>query len=321
MEQKRLFIGWAPHNRRSQLLAEKVGAELHMLNRLKHRSPWHAPLKYPWLALDTWQLLARTQPDVVFIQNPPPLLPFVVWLFSLWRPLSLVLDHHTAAFRRAWQFMLPIQQMLARRAVLNIVTNDRWKTLIESWGGEVLILDDVPAQFPQGTPFSVKGKANIAVVSTFAPDEPLEAVVTAAAGLKEVHFYVTGDSRRASKSLLAKTPDNVTYTGFLPDTDYFGLLRSVNAIMVLTTRDHTNQRGGCEAVWLGQPLITSDWPILKTLFHCGTVHVPNSVDGIKAGVIRALAYGPQLTQEMHQLQLLRQTAWQLVSKKLETSLE
>ena len=321
MTQKRLFIGWAPHNRRSQLLAEKLTADLHMLNRLKHRSPLHAPLKYPWLALDTWKLLTRTRPQVVFVQNPPPLLPLVVWLYSLRHPLAMIIDHHTAAFGKAWFWMLPAQKFLTRQAKLNIVTNDRWQTLIKSWGGEVMILDDVPTQFPDGKPYPVNGQANIAVISSFAPDEPLETVVTAAVDLSHVHFYITGDSKRAPKSLLAKIPPNVTLTGFLPDDNYFGLLQSVDAIMVLTTRDHTNQRGACEAVWLGQPLIISDWPILKRLFNQGTIHVSNTVEGIRSGVLKALKDGPALSQNMLRLQKARRKAWQALSHKLETILQ
>jgi glycosyltransferase involved in cell wall biosynthesis len=320
VKQRRLFIGWVPQSRRSQMLAEKVDAELHMLNRLKHRSPWHAPLKYPWLALDTWQLLSRARPEVVFVQNPPPLLPLVVRLFSLKHPLALVIDHHTAAFGRAWFWISPIQKSLVRWAKLNIVTNRHWRTLIERWGGDVMILDDVPTQFPAGRPYAVNGLANVAVISTFAPDEPLETVVTAAARLPDVHFYVTGDSRRASQSLLDKAPENVTFTGFLPDDDYFGLLRSADAVMALTTRDHTNQRGACEAVWLGKPLITSDWPVLKSLFNLGTVHVSNTIEGIEAGVLRALKDRPKLSQEMLHLQDARREAWQTVSRKLEVIL-
>jgi glycosyltransferase involved in cell wall biosynthesis len=291
-----------------------------MLSRLKHRSPWYAPLKYPWLALDTWRLLNRVRPEVAFVQNPPPLLPLVVWLFSLRHPVALVIDHHSAAFGRAWVWMLPVQQFLARWARLNIVTNQRWQALIESWGGEAMILDDVPTQFPASKPYPLQGKASVAVVSSFAPDEPLETVVAAAADLPDVHFYITGDSKRASKTLLTQAPDNVTFTGFLPDGDYLSLLRSASAVMVLTTRDHTNQRGACEAVWLGRPLITSDWPVLKALFNRGTVHVPNTVQGIEAGVLRALENGPALSQEMLQLQDARREAWQAVSRKLETIL-
>lgn len=320
MERRRLFIGWLPRSRRSELLAQELGAELHLFTRLRHRSPLHAPVRYPLLASDTWRLLSDTRPSVVFVQNPPPVLPLVVWLFSLRYPLALVIDYHTAAFGRAWLWMLPVQKFLARWAELNIVTNQHWQALVESWGGDTMILDDMPARFPIGNPYPVEGQANVAVISTFAPDEPLEAVVTAAADLPEVCFYVTGDSRRAPRSLLDKTPDNVTYTGFLPDDDYFGLLQSVDAVMALTTRDNTNQRGACEAVWLGKPLITSDWPVLRASFNLGTVHVPNTAEGIKAGVLKAVQESSTLSREMVQLQAARREAWRDVSRRLEAVL-
>jgi glycosyltransferase involved in cell wall biosynthesis len=217
--------------------------------------------------------------------------------------------------------MLPIQKRLARWARLNIVTNQHHRSLLEAWGGEAVILDDVPARLPEGVPFPMQGPANIAVISSFAPDEPLATVIAAVSELPGVHFYITGDSRRAPRSLLARVPENVTFTGFLPDEEYFGLLRGVDAVMVLTTRDHTNQRGACEAVWLGQPLITSDWPILRELFHLGTVHVPNTSDGVRSGVLKALQDGPTLSEEMRQLQDMRREAWRALSHKMRAVLE
>jgi hypothetical protein len=53
--------------------------------------------------------------------------------------------------------------------------------------------------------------------------------------------------------------------------------------MVLSTRDHTLQLGGCEAVSVGQPLITSNWPFLQNFFHEGTVFVENNAEGIREG--------------------------------------
>jgi glycosyltransferase involved in cell wall biosynthesis len=77
----------------------------------------------------------------------------------------------------------------------------------------------------------------------------------------------------------------VKFTGFLPDEEYLGLLRGVQAIMVLTTNNHTMQRGACEAVSLGKPIITSDWPVLRSYFNKGTIHVDNSYHGIKEGIL------------------------------------
>jgi hypothetical protein len=81
----------------------------------------------------------------------------------------------------------------------------------------------------------------------------------------------------------------------LPDTQYIGLLRTVDAILVLTTRDHTLQLGGCEAVSVGKPLIVSDWPYLRQFFSKGAVYVSNTAEGIYRGMC-------QMQQQQHQMQ-------------------
>jgi hypothetical protein len=70
------------------------------------------------------------------------------------------------------------------------------------------------------------------------------------------------------------------------------------------------QRGACEAVWLGQPILTSDWPVLRQAFHAGTLHVDNTVAGIRAGVVQMQTRYPQLAHEVLQLQAERRQQWQ-----------
>jgi hypothetical protein len=76
----------------------------------------------------------------------------------------------------------------------------------------------------------------------------------------------------------------VVFTDFLPNEDYFRLLRSSHAVMSLTTRDHTLQCGACEALSLERPIITSNWPLLQEYFCRGTVHVDNTPAGIRQGI-------------------------------------
>ncbi|MBC7250198.1 MAG: hypothetical protein H5T62_07925 [Anaerolineae bacterium] len=316
-----LFIAWAPHNRRSQQLAAALGLELHFIHRLRYRSPFHAPVKYPLMAMETWRLLARARPEVVFVQNPPPLLPLVVLAFAARHPLRLVVDHHTAAFSRAWAWLGPLRPWIARRAAVNLVTNEHWQEVIQTWGGKSLILDDVPTRFPEREPYPLPAGQHVAVISSFAPDEPLEEVLGAARVLPEVHFHITGDVRRASAWLLQAAPSNVQFTGFLPDEQYFGLLRAVDAIVVLTTRDHTNQRGGCEGVWLGKPLVLSDWPALRRAFHGGAVFVRNTAMDIARGVREALERWGELSAGIHALQRERRVHWVKISACLRGVLE
>ena len=84
--------------------------------------------------------------------------------------------------------------------------------------------------------------------------------------------------------LKANRPANVTLTGFLPDTAYAGLLTSADAVMTLTTRDHTMLRAAYEAIYQGTPVIVSDWPLLRSAFDEGAVHVANTSSAIAEGI-------------------------------------
>jgi glycosyltransferase involved in cell wall biosynthesis len=130
----------------------------------------------------------------------------------------------------------------------------------------------------------LNGGFNVAVVNTFSQDEPLNEVLAAARHVPEVHLYITGKKKRVPPDVLASLPANVHFTDFLPDESYYGLLGSAHAVMCLTKRNHTMQRGACEALSLGRPVITSDWPLLRAYFHKGTVHVLNTPESIAQGL-------------------------------------
>lgn len=123
--------------------------------------------------------------------------------------------------------------------------------------------------------------------------------MAAAAMTPEVNYYVTGDTRKRPASFVAAAPPNVTFTGFLnPNGEYLGLLRGADAAMVLTTRDHTLQLGGCEAVAVGKPLITSDWPYLRELFCGGTIFAPNTGEGLRDAVLAMCEQRETLAREV-----------------------
>jgi len=280
-----LAIAWAPYSRRSEMFARELRGKLYCIHYLRFQSPPHAPLKYVVQAFRTLQVLFKERPGAVHVQNPPFVCGLVVNFYCRMSGAEFVFEHHSAAFGPMWDWALPIQKFLARRAATNIVTNQHWADVVRSWGARALVMFDPFLDLPQGEPFATEPGFNVAFVSTFAPDEPVEAVLRAAALLPDVHFYITGDTKKKPASFFADAPSNVTFTGFLdPNRQYLGLLRAVDAIMVLTTRNYTLQLGGCEAISVGKPLITSDWPYLRELFARGTVYVANTGEGIREGI-------------------------------------
>jgi glycosyltransferase involved in cell wall biosynthesis len=93
----------------------------------------------------------------------------------------------------------------------------------------------------------------------------------------------------------------VRLTGFLDEPTYNALLAHADVVMCLTTRDHTMQNGAAEALYLGTPIITSDWPILREYFSRGTIHVDNSAEAIAEAVRRMQQDGSTYRSEVRQL--------------------
>jgi glycosyltransferase involved in cell wall biosynthesis len=308
-------IAWAPYSRRSEMFARELGGPLHCVNYLRFQSPPHAPVRYALQAVRTLALLFQERPRAVHVQNPPFVCGLTVALYCWLARSCYVVEHHSAAFGHIWDWARPLQQVVARRAVTNIVTDGNWAEVIRSWGGRrsaahALVMHDAFLDLPEGRPFAVGPGRKVAFAGTFADDEPLDAVLEAARLVPEVAFYVTGDVAKAPPGVVAQAPANVTFTGFLDvNGEYLGLLRSVDAVIVLTTRDHTLQLAGCEAIALGKPLVTSDWPYLHDLFSSAAVYVAPTPAGIRDGVVEAMGRLPELQEEAVAVRRAQRARW------------
>lgn len=317
---KWLAISWAPYSRRSEVFARELKGKHYCIHYLRFKSPPHAPIKYILQAGRTLQVLFKERPSAIHVQMPPFVSGLVVDLYCRMTGTKLVLDYHSAAFEPFWDWALPVQKYLARRASANIVTNQHWAEIIDSWQAKSLILGDAFLDLPVGSEYPVSEKFNIAYISTYSFDEPLEEVIEACRGNHDLHLYITGNPNQVKPKLLKLIPSNVTLTGFLPENKYIGLLRSVDGVMALTTRDHTLQRGGCEAVAVGQPLITSDWPFLRDFFNLGTVHVENNSESIKAGIEILMRDHEKLREGVSQLRNDGRLLWEYQLSELREQL-
>jgi hypothetical protein len=98
--------------------------------------------------------------------------------------------------------------------------------------------------------------------------------------------------------------------------EYISLLEKVDAVMVLTKRDHTMLSGAYEALALEKPLITSDWEPLRQYFAKGTAYVNNSVSEIVDAVKFIQIEKDRMKKEMHILRDQRMKEWQDKVSKL-----
>jgi hypothetical protein len=324
LAQSALFLAWsAPsHTRRSELIARRLKIPL-LRTHVLSMKPYLAPLRYSAQAVWTLFALFKRRPQVVFVQNPPIFAPLFAWIYCALCGASLIIDSHTDALLcpPIWKWSLPLHRFLSRRAATTLVTNEYLRQLVASWGAMSHIIADVPSDLPAGTPYPMEHPFNVAMISSYSPDEPLDRVFQAAQQLPDVGVFVTGDPKRSQRPVRVDLPPNVHLTGLLPDDRYYGLLRSVQAAMALTTVDHTMQRGACESVWLGQPIITSNWPVLRQNFYQGTVHVDNTVEGIVAGIRRMRSEHDELAKGILVLQQERRQQWENTVSELRSLLD
>jgi glycosyltransferase involved in cell wall biosynthesis len=306
-----IFIAWIGYSRRSQLISEKFQMKLYLIYSLNRRYIL-APIRYLLQSINTIKTLIKEKPKIVFVQNPPIFASLIVFFYTKIKNAKFIIDSHTGALLAPWwRWSLPFHAFLSRRAVTTIVTNKYLASIVKSWKAKVLIIEDIPTFFQKGEKFSTKGEFNIAVINTFSPDEPMEQILEAASYLPEIFFYITGDTIRAKKEYLKNHSDNVEFTGFLKEDKYIGLLRSVQAVLVLTNNNYTMQRGACEAVSIGKPIITTNWPILKKYFQKGTIFVDNTSKGIEKGILDCKKRRATLENE---ILLLKNDCWKKWNK-------
>jgi glycosyltransferase involved in cell wall biosynthesis len=238
-----------------------------------------------------------------------------VWTVALYAAMTgarFVVDAHSDAFQRTrWTRPRWLNRLVARRAVATLVTDPHWARHLERSRAPVMVVPDIPQPAVDASDdgIDVLGPGfHVMVVNTWSPDEPLADVVEAAAGLGEVTFHITG-RRDGRVDALRPLPPNVRFTDFLADDDYRRLMRSVHGVVCLTTRDHTMQRGACEALSAGRPIITSRWPLLESYFSAGTVHVNNTSGEIRDGIVRLMTHYGEYADAISALQRERRDEW------------
>jgi glycosyltransferase involved in cell wall biosynthesis len=274
-------------------------------------------LKYAVQWARTARILRREQPDSVFVMTPPVFAALPAFWYAWRNRKQVVLDAHTAAFLLPrWRHFQWLQRWLCRRAATTLVSNAHLAGVVQAAGGHATLVPDVPVLFEKRERFPRTDAFTVAVVCSFDYDEPVAEIFDAAARLPEVKFFVTGNPRKVPADLMARKPANLTLTGFVSTELYGGLLSDADAVLVLTTFDHTMLRGAYEAIYQGTPVIISDWPILRDAFPHGAIHVDNSVNAIVAAVEEIAARPEHFRAGAAQLRHEKLTRWEATRRAI-----
>ncbi len=307
-----MFISWAPYCSRSDSIAARLDGESHLVYSPFWGSRGSTILfKYLVQFVRTFVLLLRRRPKAVFVMTPPVVTCFPIWLYCKLARAKFLIDAHTGAFLdRRWQSTMFLHRFFSRAAATTIVTNDHLADTVRQWGGHATIVRDVPVEFAEPTAVPLEQGCNMVLVSSFADDEPIDVFFEAARQCADVTFHVTGNHRSAPPELLRQKPKNVRLTGFLSDGEYVGLLKSSDAVLALTTRDHTMQRGAYEAVYLETPVIVSNFGVLRESFDHGAVHVDNTAADIARGVCQMQEHLARYRKEVQELRQRKLAIWE-----------
>jgi len=282
---KRAWITWETQ-RRSIELSRALNCDLYLFE-------YTGILRYPKCVLKTISVLSKNKYNVVFVQNPSMILAAVVCFCKILFRKVIIVDRHStfkinteAKWRISYLVYKILNSFTLKYADLTIVTNQYLNNLVEISGGRAFVLPDKIPAFPLLTPRKLLGKYNVLFVCSYAKDEPVIEVIAAMFKLKEtgIFLYVTGNFKKIDEAVINSAPSNVIFTGYLSDSDYAEMLQSVDAVMVLTTSDHTMMCGCYEAVSVGKPLVTSNKELLLEYFH-GSVFVENNKDDIARGIL------------------------------------
>lgn len=279
-------LTWFRHRRTTELCA---GLQLPLVEFVtERRGLW----RYLTLIVRTVAELWRLRPRVVLVQNPSLALAVLALTLRSLFAYRLVVDAHNEAIepyihRSRW--IRAVTHWVLRRADLVIVSNRPLARVVARIGGSAFVLPDRIPEPPNGLPESTSKHFELALIATFAPDEPVEQVFEALRDC-EAQLYVTGNQTKLAAAIRRAAPPNVTFAGFLSEWDYWSLLKRVNAVVDLTTMDNCLVCGAYEAVAAGKPLLLTRNEASTSLFGQCALFTDNSsadirrcIEQLKAG--------------------------------------
>lgn len=316
---KPIWITWAKH-RRTREITQYLELDLFELITNKH-----GIIRYILLLTRTFLQLVKKRPSTLFIQNPSLILAlFCVIVKPLFR-YKLIVDAHNEAVE-PYAYPTSVVKFLAklvmRFANTTIVTNNYLTDKVIKAGGRAFILPDkIPEINPKASAnYQFDGdKFRLTLIATFAKDEPIEEIIQAVNSLEdELSLYVTGNPDWFKENYHGQLPNNIVFTGFLTDRDYWRLLLSSNAAIDLSSKDNCLVCGAYEGVAAEIPLILSDSDATKDYFSKGAVYTRNDAESIGASITECIEHEQRLRDETRLLKRALSENWNILAQNLKS---
>jgi len=278
------WITWERH-RRSRSLTQELRIPL-----LEMSKPGGRTLRYFRDSLATLRRLVGRRHRTVFVQVPSLVLGHLAILSSALLRFRVVVDAHNAVIEGAERGRFPLRSLyrfVVRHADLIVVTNSSLAQRVRRLGGRPGILPDpVPQMGPVPEAAST---GEVVVISTWASDEPLDAILAAAPRLPPgLSFVITGRPKGPLADVARRT-ERVRLSGFVSEEEYISMLVRARVVVDLTTREDCLVCGAYEALALGRPLVVSDSAALRELLREGALFASNEPEAVVSAIAEASA--------------------------------
>ncbi|MFG3685666.1 glycosyltransferase [Micromonospora sp. NPDC047740] len=280
-----LFISWKRYQRRSDVLAEALGAEM-VWRPHRAKGKLLRPGDYLAHARQDLARIRAERPRYVIAQTQPHFTALAPHLAGV----PYVVDAHNGQFQSWWRRVPGTEQVL--RGARLVLTHNREADRIARAafpGLRTLVVHDPLREIPPASP-----RDWVFIVATAAPDEPMDVLIDAIEALPDVGFATTAPLHKLPEPLrerAARLP-NLRTLGFLDLPDYEAALAGSRAVVVLTDREGCQPSGACEALSAGRPLVLSRTSTTEELFGSFATLVPNESVALAAGIREALDEDP-----------------------------
>jgi glycosyltransferase involved in cell wall biosynthesis len=304
-----LWVSWNAHRRTTGLCAA-WDVPLHLI-RSKHSG-------FRWIGqtVETLKLLRRHRPAILFVQNPSLALTVLAFLARWIFHYCLVVDAHNEGvrpFHRTSALVGRLTRHLLRGADITIVTNAALARDVAAAGGWPLVLpDSLPVPLLAPKPRVIQEAPDVAVIASFRSDEPLEAILAAAASMPDIRFVFSGDPRRFLRNGRI-LPPNVRVPGYLVEKMYWQFLAQAGVICDLNLKPDCLVCGAYEGLALAKPLVLSDNGPTREIFGGMAVLTNNEPENIATALRTALERRDQLAANAAEVREAFRARWQLQS--------
>lgn len=263
----RLWFTWETQ-RRNEELARAFACEYHRFEYSQHP----AVLRYVFCLLQTLRVFTIHRPKVVFAQCPSIFLVSLVASLRMFQKFTFVIDAHNVMFDYLLSRNILVNNLIKfslKKADLVMVSNSLLVPALGIFKEKAMVLPDKVPTITRHSPrpwFSQLKRPVITLISSFAPDEPIENFLLASQAFELPHVLLVTGQRKKAAALLKYESASLRFVDYLPKEDFEAILAGSDLLVDLTTRLDCLVCGAYEALAVGVPILLSDSAALREVF-------------------------------------------------------